>query len=406
MSTPTSRIDIDWSPSDDPLGAFCRENHVSLDPIASGPLDGLHFAAKDVMDVIGSTTGFGQPDWLRSHAPADASAVVIDRLLRAGARLVGRTISDELSYSLSGENLHYGTPTNPAAVDRIPGGSSSGSVSAVAGGLVEFSLGTDCAGSVRLPASYCGVFGMRPTHNRIDAKGIIPFAPSFDTLGWFARDPVILKKVGAILLGDEEGPGEPHRLLVAKDCFELIDPSVRATLASSIDVITRHFDHAHDVTVCPGDLNDWRECFSTIQGAEIWANLGPWITMQGPKLGPGIKDRIAFASEITSEQERAARAERDIIAKRLDDIIERGDVLCLPSAPRAAPLRGTTTNTIEITYRHQAICLLCIAGLGGLPQVTLPMTTIDGLPLGISLIGAAGSDLQLLRLACKLHAAS
>lgn len=124
MSTPTSRIDIDWSPSDDPLGAFCRENHISLDPIASGPLDGLHFAVKDVMDVIGSTTGFGQPDWLRSHAPADTSAVVIDRLLRAGARLVGRTISDELSYSLSGENLHYGTPTNPAAVDRIPGGSS------------------------------------------------------------------------------------------------------------------------------------------------------------------------------------------------------------------------------------------------------------------------------------------
>ncbi|MEL6963595.1 MAG: amidase [Pseudomonadota bacterium] len=406
MSTPTSRIDIDWSPSDDPLGAFCRENHISLDPIASGPLDGLHFAVKDVMDVIGSTTGFGQPDWLRSHAPADTSAVVIDRLLRAGARLVGRTISDELSYSLSGENLHYGTPTNPAAVDRIPGGSSSGSVSAVAGGLVEFSLGTDCAGSVRLPASYCGVFGIRPTHNRIDTKGIIPFAPSFDTLGWFARDPVILEKVGTVLLGDEAGPEDPHRLLMAKDCFELIDPSVRSTLASSIDLVTRHFGKADNVTVCPGDLNDWRECFSTIQGAEIWANLGPWITKEGPKLGPGIKERIAFASDVTSEQERAARAERDIIVKRLNEIIRQGDILCLPSAPRAAPLKGTATSTIEITYRHQAICLLCIAGLGGLPQVTLPMTTIDGRPLGISLIGAAGSDLQLLRLACKLHAAS
>ncbi len=406
MNTPTRRAGLDWMPPDDPLGAFCRENHVALDPVSSGPLDGLEFAAKDVMDVTGSTTGFGQPDWLRTHTSADASAIVIDRLLNAGARLVGRTISDELSYSLSGENLHYGTPANPAAVDRIPGGSSSGSVSAVAGGLVDFSLGTDCAGSVRLPASYCGVFGMRPTHNRIPATGIIPFAPSFDTLGWFARDPVILEKVGTVLLDDEEEPEEPHRLLIAKDCFELIDPSVRSALESSVGLMSRHFGEAGEVTVCPGDLNEWRECFSTIQGAEIWANLGPWITKYAPKLGPGIKDRIAFASQVTSEQESAARAERDTIVMRLDDIIKPGDILCLPSAPRAAPLKGTATSTIEITYRHQAICLLCIAGLGGLPQVTLPMAKIDGLPLGVSLIGAAGSDLQLLSLACELHTSS
>lgn len=406
MIPPTRRVGLDWSPSDDPLGAFCRDNHVALDPVSSGPLDGLDFAAKDVMDVIGATTGFGQPDWLRNHTPADANAIVIDRLLHAGARLVGRTISDELSYSLSGENLHYGTPTNPAALDRIPGGSSSGSVSAVAGRLVDFSLGTDCAGSVRLPASYCGVFGIRPTHNRIHTGGIIPFAPSFDTLGWFARDPAILERVGAVLLDSDKHLEEPHRLLIAKDCFELVDPAVRSALASSKDLIIRRFGEATEVAVCPGDLNDWRECFSTIQGAEIWGNLGPWVTTHAPKLGPGIKDRIAFASDVTPEQERAARAERDTIVKRLNDILKPGVVLCLPSAPRAAPLKGTATSTIEITYRHQAICLLCIAGLGGLPQVTLPMTEIDDLPLGVSLIGAAGSDRQLLRLACSLCTSS
>jgi len=406
MKTPPRRAGLDWLPANDPLGAFCGENHVALEPASSGLLDDLDFAAKDVIDVIGSTTGFGQPDWLRTHAPADASALVIDRLLNAGARLVGRTISDELSYSLSGENQHYGTPANPAAIDHIPGGSSSGSVSAVAGGLVDFSLGTDCAGSVRLPASYCGVFGMRPTHNRIPAAGIIPFAPSFDTLGWFARDPVILEKVGAVLLDEKEEPEEPHRLLIAKDCFELIDPSARKALAPSVDLLGRHVGETSEVTVCPGDLNDWRECFSTIQGAEIWANLGPWITMQAPKLGPGIKDRIAFASEVTLEQESTARDKRKSIARRLDEIVEPGDILCLPSAPRAAPLKGTATSTIEITYRHQAICLLCIAGLAGLPQVSLPMAKIDGLPLGLSLIGAARSDLQLLRLACKLHTTS
>ncbi len=406
MKTPTCRAGLDWLPANDHLGAFCRDNHIALDPTSSGPLDDFDFAAKDVMDVVGSTTGFGQPDWLRTHAPADASAVVIDRLLTAGARLVGRTISDELTYSLSGENQHYGTPANPAALDRIPGGSSSGSVSAVAGGLVDFSLGTDCAGSVRLPASYCGVFGMRPTHNHISTAGIIPFAPSFDTLGWFARDPVILEKVGAALLDKTEEPEDPHRLLIAKDCFELIDPSVRSALAASVDLLGRHLGETADITICPGDLNDWRECFSIIQGAEIWANLGPWITMHGPKLGPGVKERIAFASDVTLEQESAARDERKNIARRLDDMIKPGDILCLPSAPRAAPLKGMATSTIEITYRHQAICLLCIAGLGGLPQVSLPMAKIDGLPLGLSLIGAAGSDFQLLRLACTLHTPS
>ena len=213
----------------------------------------------------------------------------------------------------------------------------------------------------------------------------------------------MLEKVGAILLDGDQTPEEPHRLLMAKDCFELIDPSARSALTTSKDLLSRYFGGSTDVTVCPGNLNSWRECFSTIQGAEIWANLGPWITMHAPKLGPGIKDRIVFASDVTSEQESAARSERETIVKRLDDIIKPGSVLCLPSAPRAAPLKGTATSTIEITYRHQAICLLCIAGLGGLPQISLPMAKIDGLPLGISLIGAAGSDLQLLRLACKLH---
>ncbi|MDH3659498.1 MAG: amidase [Alphaproteobacteria bacterium] len=402
MSISICRAGKDWSPPDDPLGAFCRENHIAHAPISPGPLDGLDFAAKDVMDVIGSTTGFGQPDWLQSHGPASTSAAAVDRLLNAGARLVGRTVSDELSYSLSGENVHYGTPTNPAGVDRIPGGSSSGSVSAVAGGLVDFALGTDCAGSVRLPASYCGVFGMRPTHGRIPATGIIPFAPSFDTLGWFARDPMVLEKVGAVLLDDEELE-EPRRLLMARDCFELIDPSVRIALTLAVDLVCRHFGEAAEVIVCPGDLNDWRECFSTIQGAEIWANLGPWICTHAPNLGPGIKERIAFASEVTSEQEGAARGERQNIVRRLNDIVQQGDILCLPSAPRAAPLKGTATSTIEVAYRHQAICLLCVAGLGGLPQVSLPMAKIDSFPLGLSLIGRAGSDLQLLRLARKLH---
>ena len=161
---------VAWRPPDDPLGAFCRVNHVALEPTGRGPLDGLSFAVKDVFHIAGHRTGFGHPDWLRTHPPATATAVAVRLLLAAGARMVGKTLTDELAYSLSGENMHYGTPVNPRCPQRIPGGSSNGSVVAVAGGLVDFALGTDCGGSVRLPASYCGVLGMRPTHGRVSSR--------------------------------------------------------------------------------------------------------------------------------------------------------------------------------------------------------------------------------------------
>ena len=230
-----------WVYPQDPLGAFCRDNHTSLEAQGTGLLDGLTFAAKDVMDIVGSTTGFGQPAWLRTHEPATASAVVVDRILEEGARLVGKTVTDELSYSLTGENRHYGTPLNPLHPDRVPGGSSSGSVSAVAGSLVDFALGTDCAGSVRLPASYCGVLGMRPTHGHVPTQGIIPFAPSFDTLGWLARDAEVLRSVGSILLGKHYLSVKPRRLLIATDCFALVGPEIRDALMPSVDSLRRHF---------------------------------------------------------------------------------------------------------------------------------------------------------------------
>ena len=128
------------------LGAFCRVNHVEAEPVQEGPLNGLTFSVKDIFDVAGSRTGFGQPGWLESHPPAASTAPAVASLRGAGARLVGRTICDELTYSLTGENVHYGTPMNPRCPDRVPGGSSSGAGSAVAGGLCDVGLGSDCAG--------------------------------------------------------------------------------------------------------------------------------------------------------------------------------------------------------------------------------------------------------------------
>src|SRR5215471_11142282 len=212
--------------TNDRLGAFCRETHVEIEGTSHGPLHGLKFAVKDIYDVAGHRTGFGSPDWLRTHEPAARTASVIQRLLDAGADLAGKTHTDELTWSLTGENAHYGAPGNVNAPGRITGGSSSGSASAVAAGVVDFALGSDTGGSVRLPASFSGILGIRPTHVRISLDGVCPLAPSFDTCGWFARDADILQRVGRTLLCDDAPAPPPERLLIAQDALEIAGETV------------------------------------------------------------------------------------------------------------------------------------------------------------------------------------
>lgn len=390
------------APPDDPLGAFCRDNHVAIGGAAVGPLAGLTFAVKDVFDIEGTRTGFGHPQWLSSHPPAARTALAVRQLLEAGASMTARSHTDELAYSLTGENIHYGTPVNPWDRERVAGGSSSGSVAAVAGGLVDFAIGTDCGGSVRLPASYCGVLGMRPTHGRISLEGAIPFAPSFDCLGWFARDATVFEAVGRVLLQDDSGTGKPSRLLRARDSFELVDPKVAQALEPAVAALENEVGPAEDVVVSPEGLPAWFEAFRTLQASEIWANHGAWIRTNQPQFGPGIRERFEWAATVKESDARAAMKVRRAALSRLDDLIKPGQIVCLPTSPRVAPLRNTTTDKLEIEYRHQAMCLLCIAGLGGLPQINLPLASLDGLPLGLSMIGPRGSDAVLLHVAKRL----
>lgn len=384
---------------DDPLGAFCRHIHVALRGAASGPLQGLTFGVKDVFHIAHHPTGFGHPDWLRTHPPATVTATVVQRLLAAGAHLVGKTHTDELAYSLTGENVHYGTPVNPRDPQRIPGGSSNGSAAAVAGGLVDFALGTDCGGSVRVPASYCGILGMRPTHGRVPLDGVIPFGPSFDVCGWFARDPDVFERVGRVLLADHAPAALPQRLLVATDAFAMVDQHVRETLDAAIARASAIVGAPRAVTVSVEGLQAWIEVFRSIQAFEIWANHGPWIHEMEPTFGPGIRERFAWAATVTPEQAAVARQKRAQIMARLQGLVAADTVLCLPTSPRIAPFKNTDADLIEVTYRQQAMCLLCIASLGGLPQVSLPLAMLDGLPLGLSLVGPRGADTALLELA-------
>lgn len=387
--------------ANDTLGAFCRHTHVEMKGAASGPLSGCTFAVKDIYDVAGQKTGFGSPDWLRTHEPAARTAPAVQLLLDAGANLVGKTMTDELAWSLAGENAHYGTPVNVNAPGRIPGGSSSGSVSAVAAGVVDFAIGSDTGGSVRCPASFCGVIGLRPTHGRIPLDGVCALAPSFDTCGWFARDAALFERVGRVLLQDDAIAPNPRRVLLAREAFEIAGDTVGKALEHGIRRLEALVGTPESVTVGDEPLAQWMKYFRVLQSAEAWAQHGAWVKSVNPQLGPGVKERVAWASTVDPRAVLEAKARREEIARKMAALLEDGAVLVLPSAPGIAPLKNSPAEIVD-DFRARALSMLCIAGLARLPQISLPLATLEGCPLGLSIIAARGNDAMLLGLAVKL----
>mgnify|MGYP001828487747 FL=1 len=387
----------------DPNNAFI--SRFELPGAAGGPLADTCFAIKDVYDVKGHITGAGNPDWARTHAPAPAHAPVLERLLAAGATCLGKTHPDEIAYSLMGVNAHYGTPLNPAAPARVPGGSSSGSASAVAGGAVDFALGTDTGGSVRLPASFCGIYGIRTTHGRIPAEGIVPLAPSFDTVGWFARDLATMVRV-ASALGIDDAPRTAVRptLLMPRDLWALTTPEVQTALEPSRRALCDIFGPADESPVDRDSLVSWRETFRICQAAEVWAAHGAWVNATRPTFGDDVAGRFSMASRITPEEAQAARAARVAIADRLRTILGVTGLIVIPTSPAPAPLRTDGPDELD-TFRSRALALLCPAGLAGLPQFSLPVATVDGAPVGLSLVGSRDSDGMWLALAGEVTTA-
>jgi amidase len=385
---------------DDALGAFCRHTHVAVAGSGKGPLAGLTFGVKDIYDIAGYKTGFGSPDWLATHAPATQTAPVVASLLAAGADMLGKTQTDELTYSLNGENAHYGTPVNVNAPGRIPGGSSSGSAAATAGKLVDFALGSDTGGSVRAPAGFCGIYGMRPTHGRISLQGACALAKSFDTAGWFARDAALLERVGQVLLGAETAPA-PGELLLAQDAMAMLDDAAVAALQPALACITAAIAAPRTVTVSAEGLPQWFQAFRVLQGAEIHAQLGGWVAQTKPKLGPGVRERMAWVSTITVDEVAGAQSVRDAARRQMDALLANNAVLVLPTVSDIAPLLNTPASELD-DFRARAMSLLCIAGLAGLPQISLPLATFKGCPFGISLVAARGNDALLLALARRI----
>jgi amidase len=392
------------SPTND-LGAFCSGARIELPGSSAGSLRGLKFAAKDNFDVEGFVTGAGSPDWKETHAPARFTAQSIRQLLAAGASLVGKTQMDELAWGTLGVNEHYGTPRNPAAPGRFPGGSSSGSACAVAGCEVDFALGTDSACSVRLPAALCGIYGIRPTHGRTSLHGVVPLSPSLDTIGWFTRTPDLLASVGSVLLDPKDASAFAiSRVYVADDALALAQPRVVAALQPAISKVAALINSKEtirivDATTLGGLDWFWFRVWS-VEVREVWAEHGAWIEATQPRSRVLSRESLKTGADSTPEEMDEARthwaALRTLVRKRIGE----NGVICIPTTADIAPRLGVESDLAS--FSRPTLCLMSIAGVAGLPQVTLPLAQVESCPVGLSLVGPPGSDEQLINLALHL----
>ena len=384
----------------DPFNAFLDFPEVSVPHAETGPIAGKSLAVKDIFDVAGLKTGCGNPDRLAEAQAATRSAPAVDNLLRAGARFIGKTQTDELAFSLLGQNAHFPFPVNPVAPNRVTGGSSSGSAAAVAGGLADIATGSDTGGSIRAPASFCGLIGLRTTHGRISLAGAMPLAPSFDTFGWFARDIDTYAQVAGTLLGGEVPPTIRKARLLRLAALDklVVGPAEAAEYEKMAAIVAAVLGEPEQAPPLGHDIDDLYWCFRRLQAYEAWAVHGEWLSLKDRHLGPGVRERFDFGATVGCETAAAETQRRSAFRDELGALLGEDTFILMPTVPGAAPLKDAGFDDLQ-AYRERALRLLCLSGLSGFPQLTLPLGLLDGAPFGISLLGPAGSDLALLAIA-------
>jgi amidase len=388
------------------IGAFIEK--FSLEPTGSGPLDSYSFAVKDLIDVAGFTTGFGNPKWKETHSQAASTAVCVEQLLSAGAHCIGKTITEELAYSLIGENHFYGAPLNCKAPDRVTGGSSSGSASAVSCGIADFALGTDTGGSVRVPASNCGIWGMRPSHDAVSVAGVCALSPSFDTVGILASTADILERSMLVLLSSPpSGDHEPSAIYFIRETFELCDLDVFAALQIPLDQLRLQYGkRIHEISMRQIDgadargLENWYGIYRVLQRAEAWNSLGSWIEAEHPELGSMIEESLQLAKNLDRKLVPEIKWRKEDYFRKMNAFLGPRDVICLPTVCAPAPLKGTVHKRDQAPrdYYVRLLSLTSIAGTACLPQISMPLAEVQNAPVGLSFMGRFQEDAFLLSL--------
>ncbi|GAA3636485.1 hypothetical protein GCM10022200_19790 [Microbacterium awajiense] len=380
-----------------------------------GPLAGLTVAVKDLFAIKGYRIGAGNPKFLDWARPETTSAAAVSDLLLGGASLRGIARTDEFAYSIAGDNVHYGTPPNGALPGALPGGSSSGPASAVATGQAEIGLATDTAGSVRVPASYQGLWGLRTTHGLVPRQGMLPLAQSFDTIGWLTRGGETLQAVVDWCLSFDgsdstesvygaSGSDLPWRFLIPQEVLDAVEPETRDAFDALLVRLAASDDPPSLARVSIGDLDEFLEPFRVVQGAEAWRNNGEWLRDHPGAVGPAVAERFRIASAVTAEQEASARSELEPLRERMQHLVA-GATLLLPTVPGPAPMRTHGGERVD-AVRQATLRMTTPAAVGGLPALSVPLLTVESqlgpAPVGVCLIGRSGADISLVRAGRRL----
>ncbi|EEF31906.1 translocon at the outer membrane of chloroplasts 64 [Ricinus communis] len=390
-------------------------------PKAPHPLTGLTFAVSDVFDIEGYVTGFGHPDWARTHEAASQTSLVVSALVEGGATCIGKTVVDELAYSINGENEHYGTPTNPAVPARVPGGSSSGAAVAVAANLVDFSLGVDTVGGVRVPAGFCGIIGFRPSYGAIPNTGILPISASLDTVGWFARDPNVIRRVGHLLLQLPFGvQRNPKQIIIADDCFQLlkipVDRIAQVVIKSTEKIfgrqVLRHeiledvlFSRVRSLKLLHDQKTNGELRTSSIRllanimrllhRYEFRHNHEEWINIEKPNVDHNISAQIHEIVDIPDTEIEIFKSIRQEMRAAINSLLKDDGILVIPTTAHLPPKLGGKDMLSE-DYQILLFSLLSIASLSGCCQVTIPLGLYEKCPVSVSFIARHGGDRFLM----------
>lgn len=380
------------NPSLWPTEIFCQHGPKNLQLTKHGRLQDMTLAVKDLFSIQGFKHAAGNPSWLASHPPAKETALALQTLLEQGAVMQSYVHTDELAYSLEGNNMHYGCAENPAKPGHVCGGSSMGCAAAVAGGYSQVGLGTDTGGSIRVPACYTGLYGIRPSFGLVSTQGLTGLAPEFDTIGWLSKQSKQLQNIGQVLL-PEQTIHSVNKLVVCRQLIELVEPDCYSSLIASLELLKPHFAEYQEITMPASLLADLSETFRVLQALSVAKTHKNWLNEYQPSFAPAINERFKMALNMDPALAPAARLKQQKIQSWLATHLNKSTCLFLPTTPSTAPAIGADVSRL----RTQTMQLTAICGLTGACQVHLPLTSqsLDG-PYGFSLLMAAGSDLSLL----------